>query len=142
MLRMVLTDPRFRASLAGGQMTLPEAVEQVLWDEPPFMVMPRPLGHRRTPSSAASAIKAGDMLLLGLAAGNVDPAIRPDLDAPMHGNRSHLAFSGGPHECPGQDIGRAIADTGIDAPARPAAGHQLAVPEEALRRRSSTGPAI
>jgi hypothetical protein len=33
----------------------------------------------------------------------------------MQGNRSHLAFGGGPHECPGQDVGRAIADTGVDA---------------------------
>lgn len=32
----------------------------------------------------------------------------------MLGNRSHLSFSGGPHECPGQEIGRAITDTGID----------------------------
>jgi hypothetical protein len=33
----------------------------------------------------------------------------------MQGNRSHLAFGSGPHECPGQDIGRAIADVGVDA---------------------------
>ncbi|MEI5007847.1 hypothetical protein RB196_11315 [Streptomyces sp. PmtA] len=59
-------------------------------------------------------IRAGDMVMLGLAAGNVDPAMRPDLDAPVHGNRSHLSFGAGAHECPGQDIGRAIADTGID----------------------------
>jgi hypothetical protein len=54
------------------------------------------------------------MLILGLAAANMDPAVRPDLSVPVHGNRSHLAFSGGPHECPGQDIGRAIADVGVD----------------------------
>ncbi|MEC4019562.1 cytochrome P450 [Streptomyces sp. H27-D2] len=113
-LRMVLTDPRFRASLAGGHMTLPDAVEQVLWNEPPLAVVP---GRWATADTelAGQQIKAGDMLLLGLAAGNVDPVIRPDLAAPMHGNRSHLAFSGGPHECPGQDIGRAITDSGIDA---------------------------
>lgn len=33
-LRMVLTDRRFRANLSGGHMTLPDALEQVLWDEP------------------------------------------------------------------------------------------------------------
>jgi cytochrome P450 len=113
-LRMVLTDPRFRASLAGGHMTLPEAVEQVLWDAPPFW---RIYGRWATGDTefADKKIKAGDMMILGLAAGNIDPAIRPDLSVPVHGNRSHLAFSGGPHECPGQEIGRAIADTGIDA---------------------------
>jgi cytochrome P450 len=112
-LRMVLIDPRFRASLTGGHMTLPDAVEQVLWDEPPLLTIP---GRWATGDTeiGGQKIKAGDMLLLSLAAGNIDPAVRPDPAVPMHGNRSHLAFSGGPHECPGQDIGRAIADTGID----------------------------
>lgn len=112
-LRMVLTDRRFRASLAGGHMTLPDAVEHVLWNEPPLAVVPARWATGDT-ELAGQGIKEGDMLLLGLAAGNVDPAIRPDIDAPMLGNRSHLAFSGGPHECPGQDFGRAITDTGID----------------------------
>ncbi|MET8073029.1 cytochrome P450 [Streptomyces sp. NPDC005271] len=112
-LRMVLTDPRFRASLAGGHMTLPDAIEHVLWNEPPLAVIP---GRWATGDTelGGQQIKAGDMLMLGLAAGNVDPAIRPEIAAPMYGNRSHLAFSGGPHECPGQDIGRAITDTAID----------------------------
>ncbi|WP_374984270.1 cytochrome P450 [Streptomyces fradiae] len=112
-LRMVLTDRRFRANLTGGHMTLPDALEQVLWDEPPLSVVP---GRWATGDTVLGGqqIRAGDMLLLGLAAGNTDPEIRPDLTKPLHGNRAHLSFSSGPHECPGQDIGRAIADTGID----------------------------
>ncbi|MFC4515751.1 cytochrome P450 [Streptomyces ehimensis] len=112
-LKMVLTDVRFRASLAGGHMTLPDAVEQVLWDEPPFITI---LGRWATQDTelGGQQIKSGDALVLGLAAANMDKAVRPDLDAPIHGNRAHLAFSGGAHECPGQDVGRAIAGTGID----------------------------
>lgn len=131
-LRMVLTDRRFRASLAGGHMTLPDAVEQVLWDEPPFQTMPGRYAINDT-QLAGQPIKAGDMVLLGLAAGNVDPAIRPDRDAPMHGNRSHLAFSGGPHECPGQDIGRAITDTAIDTLLATLPDIVLAVHEDELQ---------
>lgn len=82
-------------------------------------------------------INAGDMLLLGLAPGNVDPQIRPDQTVPVHGNRSHLAFSSGPHECPGQDIGRAIADTGIDTLLTRLPDLELAVPEDGLRWTSS-----
>ncbi|MEO3975047.1 cytochrome P450 [Streptomyces sp. CAU 1734] len=130
-LRLVLTDRRFRASLSGGQMTLPDALEQVLWDAPPLSVVAgrwavgdTVLGGRR--------ISAGDMVLLGLAAGNADPEIRPDRSAPVHGNRSHLSFSGGPHECPGQDIGRAIADTGIDTLLTLLPGLELAVSEAEL----------
>ncbi|MFF3749154.1 cytochrome P450 [Streptomyces sp. NPDC002018] len=131
-LRMVLTDPRFRARLSGGHMTLPEAVEQTLWDEPPFTTIlgrwavgDTELGGRR--------IKAGDALIVGIAAANADPVVRPDRSASMRGNRAHLAFSGGPHECPGQDIGRAIADTGIDALLLRLPDLQLAVAEHELR---------
>ncbi|KPI30894.1 hypothetical protein OV450_1671 [Actinobacteria bacterium OV450] len=136
-LRMVVTDPRFRGSLAGGQMTLPEAVEQVLWDEPPLMVCPGRWAKGDT-VLGGQQIKTGDMLLLGLAAGNVDQAIRPDPSTPVHHNRAHLSFSAGTHECPGQDIGRIIADSGIDILLTRLPDITLAVPEERLTWRSST----
>ncbi|MFJ5222506.1 cytochrome P450 [Streptomyces sp. NPDC088400] len=131
-LRMVLTDPRFRAQLSGGHMTLPEAVEQTLWDEPPFTTI---FGRWAVGDTELGGqhIKAGDALVVGIAAANVDPVVRPDLNASMQGNRAHLAFSGGPHECPGQDIGRAIADTGIDALLMRLPDLQLSVEEHELR---------
>lgn len=130
-LRMVLTDRRFRASLAGLQMTIPDALEQSLWDAPPFTAV---YGRWATGDTelGGQRIKSGDMLVLCLAAGNVDPAVRPDPTVPMYGNRSHLAFSRGPHECPGQDLGRAIADTGIDALLTRLPDLALAVDEEEL----------
>jgi cytochrome P450 len=136
-LRMVLTDPRFRASLTGGLMTVPDAVEQVLWDEPPLMVCP---GRWATGDTRLGGrqIKSGDLLVLGLAAGNVDQAIRPDLTAAYHGNRSHLAFGRGPHECPGQEIGRAITDTAVDTLLARLPDIRLAVPVEELTWTSST----
>ncbi|MEU6124309.1 cytochrome P450 [Streptomyces sp. NPDC047123] len=135
-LRMVLTDPRFRAQLSGGQMTVPEAVEQSLWDEPPFSAMVGYFAKQDT-QLGGQQIKAGDGLILGIAPGNVDPVVRPDLSANMQGNRSHLAFSGGPHECPGQDIGRAIADTGVDALLMRLPDVELEVDESELRWTSS-----
>jgi cytochrome P450 len=135
-LKMVLTDPRFRAHLNGGQMTLPDALEQVLWDEPPLAAM---LARWATGDCelAGQPIKHGDMIMFGLAAGNLDPKIRPDPTASLYGNRSHLAFSSGPHECPGQDIGRAIADTGIDTLMARLPDLQLAVEENELRSRAA-----
>jgi cytochrome P450 len=112
-LRTVLAHPRFRGSLHGGRMTLPAAVEQVLWDEPPISVCPGGFATHDVELGGQS-IRKGDVLLLGLAAGNTDPAIRPAPGGLMHGNRSHLAFTSGPHECPGQDIGRAITVTAIE----------------------------
>ncbi|MFF1450935.1 cytochrome P450 [Streptomyces sp. NPDC058274] len=135
-LRMVLTDPRFRAQLSGGQMTVPEAVEQSLWDEPPFSTIFGYFAKQET-ELGGRRINKGDGLLLGIAPGNVDPHVRPDLAANMQGNRSHLAFGGGPHECPGQDIGRAIADTGVDALLMRLPDVQLDCEEHELRWTSS-----
>ena len=136
-LRMVLTDPRFRASLTGGLMTLPDAVEQMLWDEPPLMVCPARFATHDM-RFGGQDVREGDLLLLGLAAGNADPDVRPDLTAPMHGNRSHLAFSRGPHECPGQEIARAITDTGVDVLLARLPDLRLDVPPELLTWTSST----
>jgi cytochrome P450 len=135
-LKMVLADQGFRASLSGGSMTLPDALDQVMWDAPPLAVGACRWARRDT-RLGDQEIKAGDMVMLGLAAGNVDPQIRPDLRARMHGNRSHLAFSSGPHECPGQDIGRAIADTGIDTLLARLPDLVLAVPADELQVASS-----
>ncbi|MEU6552535.1 cytochrome P450 [Streptomyces sp. NPDC046915] len=135
-LRMVLTEPGFRAQLNGGQMTVPEAVEQSLWDEPPFSAV---LGYfaKQDTELGGQRIRQGDGLLFAPRPGNVDPRVRPDLSANMQGNRSHLAFGGGPHECPGQDIGRAIADVGVDALLTRLPDVQLDCDEEELRWRSS-----
>ncbi|MFE5397062.1 cytochrome P450 [Streptomyces sp. NPDC056568] len=135
-LRVVLTHPGFRAQLSGGQMTVFEAVEQSLWDEPPFSTVFAYFAKQDT-ELGGQRIRAGDGLLLGIAPGNVDPRIRPDLAASMQGNRAHLAFGGGPHECPGQDIGRAIADAGIDALLMRLPDVQLDCAEDELQWRSS-----
>jgi cytochrome P450 len=135
-LRVVLTNPGFRAQLNGGQMTVPQAVEQSMWDEPPFSAI---LGYfaKQETELGGQRIRKGDGLLLGIAPGNVDPRVRPDLKANMQGNRSHLAFSGGPHECPGQDIGRAIADVGVDALLTRLPDIQLDCDEDELAWRAS-----
>ncbi|MFI6438115.1 cytochrome P450 [Streptomyces sp. NPDC050759] len=135
-LRRVLTDPGFRAQLNGGQMTVPQAVEQSLWDEPPFSTI-LPYVAKQDSELGGQRIRKGDALLFGIAPGNVDPRVRPDLEANMMGNRSHLAFGGGPHECPGQDIGRAIAEVGVDALLLRLPDVQLACEEDDLRWRAT-----
>ncbi|MET7473936.1 cytochrome P450 [Streptomyces sp. NPDC005648] len=135
-LRVVLTDPGFRAQLNGGQMTVPQAVEQSLWDEPPFSTI-LPYVAKQDTELGGQRIRKGDGLILGMAPGNADPRVRPEPNANMYGNRSHLAFSGGPHECPGQDIGRAIADVGVDALLTRLPDVELACDEDELRWRES-----
>ncbi|MEU8842985.1 cytochrome P450 [Streptomyces roseus] len=130
-LRLLLTDQRFRGSLSGGTMTLPDALEQVMWDTPSIGVVPGPWATRDV-ILGGQEIREGDMLLLCIAAGNRDPEQRPDLSQPLYGNRSHLALGSGPHECPGGDIGRAIADTGIEELTALLPDINLTIPGEAV----------
>ena len=135
-LLTVLIDPRFRAQLNGGQMTVPEAVEQSLWNEPPFSTVFAYFAKQET-ELGGQRIRRGDGLLFAPLPANVDPRVRPDLKASMQGNRSHLAFGGGPHECPGQDIGRSIADVGVDALLMRLPDVELDCDEEELRWTAS-----
>lgn len=130
--RIALTDRGFRTRLGGGQMTVHAAIEQALWDEPPFSAM---LGRYavRDAELGGQHIRRGDAVLLGIAAGNADPLIRPDLKADLKGNRAHLSFGGGPHECPGQNLGRSIAEMGIDELFARLPEARLSLPTERLR---------
>ena len=56
----------------------------------------------------------------------------------MHGNQAHLAFSSGPHECPGQNIGQAVIQTAVDVLLHRLPGLRLAVPPEDLSSTAST----
>ncbi|MFD8813721.1 cytochrome P450 [Streptomyces sp. NPDC059627] len=136
-LEVVLTDGELRSGLVSGQLNISSVVEEVMWNTPPLAVLP---GRFATSDLELGGcpIKEGDMLLLGLAAGNVDPVIRPDIAASVAGNHSHLAFSGGPHECPGQNIGQGIIETAVDVLLHRLPGLRLAVPAEELTSTAST----
>ncbi|GEB51006.1 MULTISPECIES: cytochrome P450 [Streptomyces] len=127
--------PALRGRLSGGHLTLPEAMHEVLWNKPPMMIN---IGRWVTGDTelAGQRLRAGDMMLLGLAAGNFDPAAR-ELQCPVRGNRSHLAFSVGPHECPGSTIGMGIAETAIDALQTHLPGLRLTLRPDELPRRAS-----
>ncbi|MFL1898723.1 cytochrome P450 [Streptomyces tauricus] len=136
-LQLVLTDAGRLSGLVSGQLNISAVVEEVMWNTPPLAVLPGRFataemelgGHR---------LQEGDLLVLGLTAGNIDPEIRPDVGVSVHGNQSHLAFSGGPHECPGQNIGQAIIETAVDVLLHRLPGLRLAVTPEELTATAST----
>ncbi|MFJ8487357.1 cytochrome P450 [Streptomyces sp. NPDC094038] len=136
-LQLILTDDARLSSLISGQLTISALVEEVMWNSPPLSVLPGRFavsdvelgGHR---------IEEGDLLVLGLAPGNLDPEVRPDPSASMQGNESHLAFSAGPHECPGQSIGLSIIEIAVDVLLHRLPGLRLAVPPEEITSTSST----
>ncbi|MBO2461525.1 cytochrome P450 [Actinomadura sp. LCR2-06] len=128
-LRHMLTDPRFAGQLRHGRLGVDDALDEMLWANPPMANMPARYAlddHEL----GGHLITRGDPLILGLAAANHDPRARtgnPRLDT---GNRAHLAFSAGHHACPAKIPARLIARTAVDTALRLLPAMQLAIPPE------------
>lgn len=129
--QFLLTDPAFRSSLARGHLTVDDALDLVLWRRPPTQNFPGRYATRDL-RLAGQDIRAGDMLILGLAGANADPEVLPEDGRPVVGNRSHLAFGAGPHTCPAQDPARLITRTAVDTLRHRLPDLEIAVPEEQL----------
>ncbi|MFG2194107.1 cytochrome P450 [Streptomyces sp. NPDC048639] len=136
-LERILIDPAHLTDLVSGQMSFSAVVEEVLWNTPPLAVDPGRFATTDT-ELGGQHIKAGDLLVLGLAAGNADPEVRPHSAVSVRGNQAHLAFAGGPHECPAQGIGQAIVETAVDVLLHRLPGLRLAIPPEELTSTAST----
>ncbi|MER5884971.1 cytochrome P450 [Streptomyces sp. NPDC001941] len=130
-LRILLCDPGFRSSLTVGHLTVDDALDLVLWRFPPTQNFPARYATREL-EFGGQRVRAGDMLILGLAAANADPGVLPDDGSPVVGNRSHLAFGAGPHTCPAQDPARLITRTAVDTIRHRLPDLELAVPESDL----------
>ncbi|MEU3600189.1 cytochrome P450 [Streptomyces sp. NPDC006798] len=130
-LRVLLCDPAFRSSLTGGHLTVDDALDLVLWRHPPTQHLPARYATRDL-ELAGRAVRAGDLLLLGLAGANQDPDVLPPNGVPVVGNRSHLSFGAGPHTCPAQDPARLITRTAVDTLHHRIPDLRISVPEPDL----------
>jgi cytochrome P450 len=130
-LRILLSDASFRSDLTAGQLTVDDALDLVLWRFPPTQNFPARYATRDLVFGGRH-IRAGDMLILGLAGANLDPGVLPPDGVPVRGNRSHVAFGAGPHQCPAQDPARLIARTAVDTVRRLLPDLEPAVPESEL----------
>ncbi|WP_234542161.1 cytochrome P450 [Streptomyces shenzhenensis] len=97
-LRLLLTDERFAVNVSGGRLSVGEALNEVLWLDTPTQNF---IGRwaARDVQLGGRQIKAGDCLVLGLAAANTDPQIWPEGHVGAE-NAAHLSFSNGEHRCP------------------------------------------
>ncbi|MER5209851.1 cytochrome P450 [Streptomyces sp. NPDC002838] len=136
-LQLVLTDTSRLSGLISGQLNISAVVEEVMWNSPPLAVLPGRFAASDL-ELGGHHIQEGDLLVLGLAPGNLDPQVRPDPGVSVQGNQSHLAFSAGPHECPGQSIGQSIIEIAVDVLLHRLPGLRLAVPPEELTSTAST----
>lgn len=135
-LRLMLTDDRFAASFSGARSSAQQALNEVLWADTPTQVHAGRYATRDV-ELAGQLVRKGDMLLLGLAGANIDPAVATP-DGAL-GNRAHLSFSHGRHGCPypAQEVAEIIATTGIEVLMDRLPDIELAIASEELRWRPS-----
>jgi cytochrome P450 len=135
-LRVMLTDRRFAARLRGGRLGVDDALDEVLWRDPPMANMPARYATADT-TLGGQPIQRGDALILGLAAANADPRVRTGDHWQDMGNRAHLAWSVGHHACPAQRAGRLIARIAVETALTQLHNLQLAIPASAIGIRPS-----
>ena len=132
-IRLMLTDSRFAMTLTGGRGSVGQALNEVLWHDTPTQNFIGRFATRDT-QLAGQRIRTGDMLVLGLAAANADPHVRPDLAAGSLGNHAHMSFGNGEHGCPypAPEVAELIARSTVEVLLDRLPDLALAVPEEAL----------
>ncbi|WP_240658304.1 cytochrome P450 [Streptomyces populi] len=130
-LRLLLSDDRFAGDLSGGTLPVEDALDEVLWTDPPIAnyAVHYP---RYDVVYEGTLLRAGDPLVVSLAAANTDPA---QAGRRHPGNRAHLAWSAGPHTCPARGPARLIASVAVEKLLDRIPGIEPAVPVEELRWR-------
>jgi cytochrome P450 len=113
-IRMLLDAPEHLRTLSERPELWPNAVEEILRLESPVQLTAR-LALTDT-EVAGTSIKAGELVIVYIAAANRDPAVFTDphrFDIERANAGKHLAFSGGRHFCLGAALARAEGEVGL-----------------------------
>ncbi|WP_344011360.1 cytochrome P450, partial [Streptomyces thermospinosisporus] len=110
-----------------------DAMEDTLWENPP---VPNHAPHYPATDMefAGHKLQAGDLILVSFAAANGSPSLTAARQS-GRGNRSHLAWSAGPHSCPSKEPARQITVTAVENLLNRIPDLTPAVPEESLTWR-------
>ncbi|MGO1078090.1 cytochrome P450 [Inquilinus sp. CA228] len=107
--------PELRRAAAADRASLPGLMQEVLRYDPPAQNTRRFVAEDTM--IAGQSLRAGDAILVVIAAANRDPALNPDPERfdPARPDRRLLTFGHGRHACPGDTIAAVIAVAGLDA---------------------------
>jgi cytochrome P450 len=132
-VRLMLTDNRFALTLSGGRHSVNEALNEVLWADSPLQNLIGRYATRDT-TLGGRRIRAGDMLVLGLAAANTDPQLWPDPSAGFAGNNAYMTFSHGDYGCPigAPQLAKTLAQAAVEVLLDRLPDVTLAVPPDEL----------
>lgn len=130
-VRLLLSDDRFAGDLSGGSLPVEEALDEVLWTDPPMANYGATYPSEDLDFEGVR-LPASQPVVISFAAANTDPSLASQRRA---GNRAHLAWSAGPHACPAQGLARLVACVAIEKLLDGLPGMELAVPVEELAWR-------
>lgn len=130
-LLLMMTDPRFGGQLVAGSLSTADGLDEQLFADPPLANYC--LSYPVQPQLVDGVWLPPDQpVVISMAACNTDPSVT---GGDITGNRSHLAFSLGPHACPARDLGQWIATSAIDQLLDALPDVQLAVDQDQLEWR-------
>ncbi|MCP3800998.1 cytochrome P450 [Allokutzneria sp. A3M-2-11 16] len=132
-LRLLLSDYRFAGYVAGGSMRIEDALDEVLWTDPPVANLSASYPVQDV-MVAGTRLPADQPVVISYAAANTDPGFGVEHRS---GNRAHLAWGAGPHACPVQGQARMVASIAIEKLLDRLPDLSLAVPVEDLPWRES-----
>lgn len=133
-LRLLLVDERFAGDLSGGSLPVADALDEVLWSDPPVANYGTVFPPREV-QVGGNPVPADQPLLISFAGANTDPAV--DAGGRV-GNRAHVAFGAGRHACPSpaQRIARMTGTAAVERVLDRLPDLEPAVPAEALEWKS------
>ncbi|QIS11645.1 cytochrome P450 [Nocardia arthritidis] len=109
-LLLMLTDDRFAGNVLGGSLSTRDALDEVLFNDPPMANYC--VSYPKQPILIDEVwLPAHQPVVISMTGCNNDPAI----DAGGYtDNRSHLAWSVGPHACPARSVAYLVVQDAID----------------------------
>ncbi|MFE7802463.1 cytochrome P450 [Nocardia sp. NPDC057440] len=109
-LLLMMTDDRFADSVHGGTRSTRDALDEVLFTDPPLANYC--VSYPRQPILIDGVwLPANQPVVISMAGCNNDPAIG---SGEYTDNRSHLAWGLGPHACPAKSVAYLIVQEAID----------------------------
>lgn len=130
---LMMTEPRFAGGMLDGSLSIRDAIDEVLYTDTPLMNFC--MSYPRQPQLIEGEwLPAHQPVVISMAAANNDPTILP-ADGDRSGNRAHLSWGGGPHECPAQSLAEIIIHRAISQLLDVAPDIALADPDYGVRWR-------
>ncbi|MEW9518612.1 cytochrome P450 [Streptomyces tubercidicus] len=133
-LQRMLSDDRYYHTLSGGALTAHDAINEVLWNDPPLTNYSAHFPVRDV-FFHGTWVRKGQLVMVSYAAAN-SQFDTTSLGSPGAGGGSHLAWAAGPHACPVKRHALLIATTAIERLTAWLSDIELAVDADALQWRN------